>query len=88
MLDNLGSHKGKAARRAIRAASVCLLFLPKYSPDLNPTEQVFAKIKALVRKAAPRSLDAVANALTAISPKNAPTISGTPDMRMPKCRTL
>ncbi len=73
MLDNLGSHKGKAVRRAIRAAGARLLFLPKYSPDLNPIEQVFAKLKALVRKAAPRSLDAVssaiANALNAFSPQ-------------------
>ena len=73
VLDNLGSHKGKAVRRAIRAVGARLLFLPKYSPDLNPIEQVFAKLKARVRKAAPRSLDAVsdaiANALTAISPQ-------------------
>jgi putative transposase len=72
VLDNLGSHKGQAVRRAIRAAGARLLFLPKYSPDLNPIEQAFAKLKTLVRKAAPRSLDAVsdaiANALTAFSP--------------------
>jgi putative transposase len=71
VLDNLGSHKGKAVRRAIRAVGARLLFLPKYSPDLNPIEQVFAKLKASVRKAAPRSIDAVsdviANALTTIS---------------------
>ncbi len=71
VLDNLGSHKGKAVRRAVRAAGAHLLFLPKYSPDLNPIEQVFAKLKTLVRKAAPRSFDAIsvaiANALTAIS---------------------
>jgi transposase len=52
VLDNLGSHKGKAVRRAARAAGAHLLFLPKYSPDLNPIEQVFAKLKTLVRKAA------------------------------------
>jgi putative transposase len=60
-------------RRAIRAAGARLVFLPKYSSDLNPIEQVFAKLKTLVRKAAPRSLDAVSNAiatiLTAISPQ-------------------
>ncbi len=61
--DNLGSHKGKAVRRAIKAAGARLLFLPKYSPDLNPIEQVFAKLKTLVRKAAPRSFDAISNAL-------------------------
>jgi transposase len=61
--DNLGSHKGKAVRRAIKAAGARLLFLPKYSPDLNPIEQVFAKLKTLVRKAAPRSFDAISNAI-------------------------
>jgi len=44
VMDNLGSHKSKAVRRAIRAAGARLLFLPKYSPDLNPIEQVFAKL--------------------------------------------
>ena len=45
ILDNLGSHKGKAARKAIRDVGARLVFLPKYSPDLNPIEQVFAKSK-------------------------------------------
>ena len=58
VLDNLGSHKGKAARAAIRAAKAKLFFLPPYSPDLNPIEQVFAKLKHLVRKAQPRDLEA------------------------------
>ena len=56
-MDNLGSHKGKAVRRAIRAAGAHLFFLPPYSPDLNPIEQVFAKLKALLRKADPRSVE-------------------------------
>src|SRR5580658_4956462 len=64
VLDNLGSHKGKAVRNAIKAAGARLLFLPKYSPDLNPIEQVFAKLKGFVRKAAPRTLDAVSDAIT------------------------
>ena len=51
-------HKGKAVRRAIRAAGAKLLFLPPYSPDLNPIEQVFAKLKALLRKAAERTIEA------------------------------
>ena len=51
ILDNLGSHKGKPARNAIRARGAHLLFLPPYSPDLNPIEQVFAKFKTLLRKA-------------------------------------
>jgi transposase len=73
VLDNLGSHKGKAVRRAIRDVGARLLFRPKYSPDLNPIEQVFAKLKGHVRKAAPRTLDAVsdslAKALAQISPE-------------------
>ena len=58
IMDNLGSHKGKAVRQAIRAAGAKLLFLPPYSPDLNPIEQLFAKLKTLLRKAAERSVDA------------------------------
>ncbi len=58
IMDNLGSHKSKAVRRAIRRARAHLLFLPPYSPDLNPIEQVFAKLKALLRKAAERSVEA------------------------------
>jgi transposase len=61
VLDNLGSHKGQAVRRAIRQAGAHLLFLPPYSPDLNPIEQVFAKLKTLLRKADERSIAAVWN---------------------------
>jgi transposase len=63
IMDNLGSHRGKAVRQAIRKAGARLLFLPKYSPDLNPIEQVFAKLKHWLRKAAARSFDAVCSAL-------------------------
>lgn len=63
VLDNLGSHKGKAVRRSIRAAGARLLFLPKYSPDLNPIEQLFAKLKHRLRKAAARSAEAVGHAI-------------------------
>lgn len=59
VLDNLGSHKGKAVRQLIRSAGAKLFFLPKYSPDLNPIEQVFAKLKHLIRKAVARTVDAV-----------------------------
>ena len=58
VMDNLGSHKAPAVRTAIRAAGARLFFLPPYSPDLNPIEQVFAKLKTLLRKAAERSVDA------------------------------
>jgi transposase len=59
IMDNLGSHKGKAVRQAIRGAGAHLIFLPPYSPDLNPIEQVFAKLKTLLRKADERSVEAV-----------------------------
>ena len=57
ILDNLGSHKGNEARRLIEARGACLLFLPPYSPDLNPIELAFAKLKALLRKAGERSVE-------------------------------
>ena len=59
ILDNLGSHKAPAIRNAIKAAGTRLFFLPAYSPDLNPIEQVFAKLKHLLRKAAERSKETV-----------------------------
>lgn len=58
IMDNLGSHKGQAVRKAIRAAGAKLLFLPPYSPDLNSIKQVFAKLKLLLRKAAERTVEA------------------------------
>ena len=63
LMDNLGSHKGKAVRQLIRAAGAKLFFLPKYSPDLNPIEQVFAKLKHLLRKAAARTVETVCAAI-------------------------
>ena len=57
------SRARKAVRRAIRAAGARLLFLPKYSPDLNPIEQLFSKLKHWLRRAAGRTADAVCNAL-------------------------
>jgi transposase len=72
VLDNLPAHKVKAARTAIEQAGAKLLLLPPYSPDLNPNEQAFANIKALLRKAAARTLDAlgaaIADALDAFTP--------------------
>ena len=62
-MDNLGSHKGKAVRKAIRGAGAHLIFLPKYSPDLNPIEQVFAKLKHLLRKVAARTVETVCAAI-------------------------
>jgi transposase len=72
IMDNLGSHKGKAIRHAIRYAGARLFFLPPYSPDLNPIEQVFAKLKTLLRKADERTLHAtwqrIGQLLDAFSP--------------------
>ena len=65
ILDNLPAHKVTAARTAIEAAGATLLFLPPYSPDFNPIEQAFAKIKALLRKAAARTVEALDTAITA-----------------------
>src|SRR5205807_828240 len=63
IMDNLGSHKGKAVRQLIRSAGAKLFFLPKYSPDLNPIEQFFAKLKHFLRKAAARTVEAVCVAI-------------------------
>lgn len=72
IIDNLGSHKGKAIRQAIRAAGAKLFFLPKYSPDLNPIEKFFAKLKHWLRKAARRTVDAVYNAVAELLPLTSP----------------
>jgi transposase len=56
IIDNLPAHKGIAVQKAIEAARAKLLYLPKYSPDLNPIEQAFSKLKALLRKAAERTI--------------------------------
>ena len=58
ILDNLSSHENPGVRKAIRAAGAKVFFLPPYSPDLNPIEQVFSKLKGLLRKAAERTVKA------------------------------
>ena len=65
-MDNLSSHKRQAIRTAIRDAGALMLFLPAYSPDLNPIDQVFAKIKALLRKADARGIEDIDAALGAL----------------------
>jgi transposase len=57
VMDNLDSHKGAGVRVAIEAAGATLLYLPPYSPDFNPIENAFAKLKALLRKAAERTVE-------------------------------
>jgi transposase len=61
VLDNLGSHRSDQIRQVIEAHGASLLYLPKYSPDLNPIENAFSKLKAGLRKAAERSTDALWN---------------------------
>jgi transposase len=63
VLDNLAAHKVAGIEQAIRAAGASLMYLPPYSPDLNPIEQAFAKLKALLRKAAARTRDALWNTI-------------------------
>ena len=57
IMDNLGSHKAKTIRKAIMAAGARLWFLPPYSPDLNPIEQTFAKVKHWMRMAQKRTIE-------------------------------
>ncbi len=72
VMDNLPSHKVNGIRQAIEAAGARLLFLPPYSPDFNPIEMAFSKLKALLRKAAARTIDelwdTIANCIKAFSP--------------------
>jgi transposase len=63
VLDNLSSHKGVRTRALIEAVGARLLFLPPYSPDFNPIENAFAKLKALLRKAAERTVDSLWSAI-------------------------
>ena len=67
IMDNLSSHKTPAVRHAIEASGATLRFLPAYSPDLNPIEQVFAELKALLRAMALRSVEALWKALGTIT---------------------
>ena len=62
-MDDLGSHNGPAVRAAIAAAGARLLFLPPYSPDLNAIEMAFSKLKALLRKAAERTVEGLWSAI-------------------------
>ena len=68
IMDNLGSHKSDKVRKMIEAAGAKLLYLPPYSPDLNPIEQVFAKLKALLRKIAARSVSTLWTAVGTVLP--------------------
>jgi transposase len=71
-MDNLPSHKVAGVRETIEARGASLIYLPPYSLDLNPIQEAFAKLKALLRKAAPRTVDAlwdvIGESLSAFSP--------------------
>ena len=66
VLDNPGAHKVPGVCEAIEAAGATVLYLPPYSPDFNPIEQLFAKLKALLRKAAERAVDGLWNRIAAL----------------------
>ena len=66
VMDNLSAHKVPGVREAIEAAGARLLYLPPYSPDFNPIEQLFAKLKALLRKAAERSVESLWSRIAAL----------------------
>ena len=92
IMDNLSSHKGLAVRHAIEAAGASLLFLPPYSPDFNPIENAFAKLKALLRAAAsePSTVSGPGSAIssTASPHKNVQTTSPPPDTTQPDQKWL
>ncbi len=75
VMDNLSAHKGERVRELIEERGCELLYLPSYSPDLNPIEEAFSKIKGLVRKAEARSrealVDAIGWALSAVTSRDA-----------------
>ena len=66
VMDNLSSHKAPIIRQTIEAAGATLLYLPPYSPDFNPIEQLFAKLKAALRKAAERSVESLWNRIATL----------------------
>jgi transposase len=75
VLDNLGAHKGERVRDLVEARGAELLFLPAYSPDYNPIEEAFSKVKALLKKASSRKrealIKAIGQALSAVTPEDA-----------------
>ncbi len=92
IVDNLSSHKVAGVREAITAVGASLLYLPPYSPELNPIEKLFAKLKALLRKAAIRaplrSGRSSVNYLSASRPRSAPTTLPLPVMYILKLKML
>ncbi len=72
ILDNLPAHKGAAVRRAIEAAGATLCYLPPYSPDFNPIENAFSKLKPFLRKAAARTIDELWDVIRDVLPRFTP----------------
>ena len=72
-MDNLGSHKGAGVRQAIEAVGATLLHLPPYSPDFNPIENAFSKLKAMLRKAAERTVEGLWSRIGELLKEFAPT---------------
>ena len=66
VMDNLGSHKVHGVRQAVKAAGATLRYLPPYSPDFNPIEQVFAKLKGLLRRTAARTVGSLWDSIGAL----------------------
>ena len=92
VMDNLGAHKVEGVRAAIEAAGASLAYLPPYSPDLNPIEQAFAKLKTLLRKAQARSVDAlwttIGSLLDAFQPDECANYITNSGYRLPNRETL
>jgi transposase len=80
IMDNLPAHKGAETRTAIEAAGATLRYLPPYSPDFNPIENAFAKLKAILRKAAARTIADLWATIGNALPPNAQTTSPQPGM--------
>ena len=84
VMDNLPSHKVSGVKQAIEAAGATLLYLPPYSPDFNPIEMAFSKLKAILRQAAARTVDdlwdVIAQSLDDFTPSESETISPPQDM--------
>ncbi len=84
IMDNLSSHKRAGVREAIEAAGARLMFLPPYSPDFNPIEKAFARLKAMLRRAGERTVSGlwslIGRSSTYSNHRNAPTTSAPADM--------
>jgi transposase len=84
IMDNVSVHKVTGVREAIETRGAILFYLPPYSPDLNPIEQLFSKLKGILRKAAARSMESlsvvIGSCLVDFSPRSVRPISPIPDM--------